>query len=97
VVGRNLEVEFLNQGLLKATVDGSWDLRHPPATLANQVKVILAGKVVDGWAVPEVSVFDDALAFEGIQRPVDSRRGDLWMLTVDAVGQFLGGHVARSL
>jgi hypothetical protein len=47
--------------------------------------------------MPEVSVLDDALPLEGIQRPVHGRRGDLGMLTMDDPGEFLGGHVAGSL
>jgi hypothetical protein len=44
-----------------------------------------------------VSVLDDALPLEGIQSPVHGRRGDLGMLTVDALGELLGGNVAGSL
>ncbi len=97
VVGRNQEVEVPSQALLEAAVESSRDLGDRSAGLAHQVKVLLVGEVVDGWPMPEVSVLDDALPLEGIQGPVHGRRGDLGMLTMDALGEFLGGHVAGSL
>jgi hypothetical protein len=97
VVGRNQKVELPSQALLEAAVESSRDLDDRSAGLAHQVKVLIVGEVVDGWSMPEVSVLDDALPLEGIQSPVHGRRGDLGMLTVDALGEFLGGHVAGSL
>jgi hypothetical protein len=97
VVGRNQEVELPSQALLEAAVESSRDLGDRSTRLAHQVKVLLVGEVVDGWPVPEVSVLDDALPLEGIQSPVHGGRGDLGMLTMDALGELLGGHVAGSL
>jgi hypothetical protein len=97
VVGRNQEVKVPSQALLEAPVKGARNLRYRSAGLAHQVKVLLVGKVVDGWPMPEVSVLDDALPLEGVQSPVHGRRGDLGMIVMDALGEFLGGHVAGSL
>ena len=97
VVGRNQKVEVPSQALLEAAVESSRDLGDRSAGLAHQVKVLIVGEVVDGWPMPEVSVLDDALPLEGIQSPVHGRRGDLRMLTMDAPGELLGGHVAGSL
>src|SRR5260370_10573745 len=83
--------------LLDAAVESSRDLCDRSAGLAHQVKELIVGEVVDGWPMPEVSVLDDALPLEGIQSPVHGRRGDLRMLTMDAPGELLGGHVAGRL
>ena len=97
VVGRNQEVEVPGQALLEGAVESSRHLGDRSAALAHQVKVVLVGEVVDGWPMPEVSVLNDALPLEDIQGPVHGRRGDLGMLTVDALGEFLGGHVAGAV
>lgn len=91
------EVEVPSQALLEVTVEGTSNFGHRSAGLADQMEMVLIGEVVDRRAVPEMSVLHKALALECIQGPVHSRLGDLRVLTVDALGELLGGRVTRGL
>src|SRR5437879_10243383 len=91
------EVEVPSQALLEVAVEGTSNFGHRSAGLADEVEMVLIGEVVDRRAVSKMSVLDQALALECIEGPIHGRLGDLRVLTVDALGELLGGGVARSL
>ena len=68
-------------------------LDHGPAHLAQQVLMRLVGQVVDGAAMPEMYVVDDAEGLERVERPVDGGEMHVRDGPLDRGGDVLGTEV----
>lgn len=69
------------------------NMGHRPAVFTQEVEVGVAGEVVDGSAVAEVDVFDQAEFSECIERSVHRRLVDRRVGDRDVVSQIVGRRV----
>jgi hypothetical protein len=72
---------------------GASDLDDSSAHFAHEVRMSLFREVVDGAAVPEVDMLDDAELLEGLEAAIDGGSMNVGMLGLHRDGEFVGGDV----
>jgi hypothetical protein len=93
VAGVEPEVEGGADAVGQWGQQGCGYLDHGAAALADQMQVAVVGELVDGPAVPEMHVRDNAQPFECVEGAVDRRQVHIRVARLHVRGQILRGYV----
>jgi hypothetical protein len=97
VVGPEFESVLFVQSLGQRTEEAIGRFDHSTAHLADEVLMRVVEEVVDGPAVSEVHMVDDAEFLQRIERSVDGRPVDIRVRSLDGLGQVVRRHVVIGL
>lgn len=93
-VSLHVEAEVVAQSLSETLEGPVGYLDDDSAHLADEVVMGVIGKVVDGWAVPEVDVVDHSEAFQLVKEPVHRGLVDVGLARLHIGGELFRGRVS---